>query len=313
MPRIRTVILIQILILTAGFALAYGIIRSIPVKACDILHYGQFMNEAGEVEFCGAGEVEFFDMRELRYPVIATLTPADAIAPGQEARFRLKLVDYAGTPLSADDIAISHTERIHLMAVDAALEDYRHLHPVATDAPGEFEFALTPARTGRYAVYLDFIPIRSGRRVLLATGFDSGDPSPTPATPAFPGSHAATVDGWRLTLQGAEAPLPEGELAQLRLRVARPGGGPATLEPVMGAWAHLVAFDAGHRGFAHLHPLTPYIKGQTLRSPDVLDFSFVPDRPGDFRLWAQVQIEGRDVFAPFDLKVVERVEGLTLR
>ncbi len=297
---IHKTLIAQVLFLTLGFGLAYGIIRSVPVKSCDIMHYGQFMNEAGEVEYCGAGEPEFFDMTQLRYPVTVRLDAGGSVRAGQAAAFLLDLRDYQQTPLSAEDIAVSHTERIHLMAVDPSLSDYQHLHPAATGAPGQYRFELTPRYSGRYAIYLDFIPLRGGRRVLLATDFEAAGEA---AAPSFDSGGAPAGGGLRFTLEGAEQPVAAGEAAFLRLRVETSDGRPAVLGPVMGAWGHLVAFDPARSGFAHLHPLTPYIAGQTLRPPEALDFSFLPDRPGKYRLWAQVNVDGQDRFAPFDVKV----------
>ena len=78
---------------------------------------------------------------------------------------------------------------------------------------------------------------------------------------------------------------------------------PVTLEPVMGALAHLVAFDTERRGFAHFHPLA---EGEDLWNAkgQGLQFSFQLRDPGTYRLWAQVKIDGRELFAPFDLSVI---------
>jgi hypothetical protein len=75
------------------------------------------------------------------------------------------------------------------------------------------------------------------------------------------------------------------------------------LEPVMGAFAHVVAFDPERNGFAHLHPLA----GDPLAPPDatapVLAFRVTIPQPGRYIVWAQVRMEGRDRFAPFSLEV----------
>ncbi len=302
MARTRNVLFIQTVAITAVFGGAYFLIRAMPVEACDVMHYRDYMSASGEIEYCGPGEIQFFDMQKMRFPVQAQLTPLENPVPGQPINFRLRLTDYQGEPLTAEEIAVSHTERIHLMAVDASLQDYQHIHPTPTGAPGEFAFTLTPRYEGNYAVYLDFIPLRSGRRVLIESGFTSGEGASI--EPRFAKSAFEYSDGdYVFTLEGADDGLRQKKENLLRLLITDPDGRPAKLEPVMNAWAHLVAFDAGHTGFAHLHPLTIYLKGQTLRSPDALDFSFMPDRPGNYRLWAQVSIQGQERFIPFDLAV----------
>ena len=34
-----------------------------------------------------------------------------------------------GSPLGKKDVALSHTKRIHLLAIDPTMDDYQHLHP----------------------------------------------------------------------------------------------------------------------------------------------------------------------------------------
>lgn len=71
------------------------------------------------------------------------------------------------------------------------------------------------------------------------------------------------------------------------------------LSPVMGAFAHLVAFDAGRSGFAHIHPSA----GDVTRHPDPArpQFAFrlaIPS-PGRYVIWSEVSLGGKETFAPF--------------
>ena len=97
----------------------------------------------------------------------------------------------------------------------------------------------------------------------------------------------------------------DSEGAELLLRALDENGNALTLRPVMGAFAHMVAFDSKLRGFAHLHPLEnvlPANESDSHRGP--LTFSFIPPGNGIYRLWAQVRIgEEAETFIPFDLKV----------
>jgi hypothetical protein len=88
--------------------------------------------------------------------------------------------------------------------------------------------------------------------------------------------------------------------------VAAEDGAAIVLEEVMGASAHVVAFDEARSGFAHLHPVEKPTEVSIGRAPGTgeLAFSlFLPD-PGAYRLWAQVKVDGRESFAPFDVFVV---------
>ena len=82
-------------------------------------------------------------------------------------------------------------------------------------------------------------------------------------------------------------------------------GNTVTFHPVMGAFAHMVAFDENLNGFAHLHPITddtPSSEYNLHNGP--LTFSFSAPKDGIYRLWAQVKTSAKkEVFIPFDLEV----------
>jgi hypothetical protein len=71
------------------------------------------------------------------------------------------------------------------------------------------------------------------------------------------------------------------------------------LEPVMDAYAHLVAFDTARSGFAHLHPMD----ADTAAAPDVtkptLSFKITIPNAGRYVIWAQIKISGQEKFVPF--------------
>ena len=77
------------------------------------------------------------------------------------------------------------------------------------------------------------------------------------------------------------------------------------LTPVMGAFAHMVAFDSSLKGFAHLHPSEEPLPAKRGLAPG-RPLQFLSSlQAGILRLWAQVLLEDmdREIFIPFDLKV----------
>jgi hypothetical protein len=87
--------------------------------------------------------------------------------------------------------------------------------------------------------------------------------------------------------------------------MSRADSGLVPLEPVMGAFAHLVAFDQARSGFAHLHPA----ETDLLKKPDphrpALTFKLTIPRAGRYVVWAQVNLGGVETFVPFNLDVRE--------
>jgi hypothetical protein len=129
----------------------------------------------------------------------------------------------------------------------------------------------------------------------------SARPTVGPSAEVDPKSADATtvvVDGYRFTLAPA-TPLRANQPVDLALVVTRSDGGRVPLEPIMGAFAHLVAFDESRSGFAHLHPN----ETDLARPPDAvaprLTFKVTIPRAGRYAVWAQVKLGDREVFAPF--------------
>jgi hypothetical protein len=294
---------VQLTLITLACVATFVILRSLPVESCSFLHYGDYVNAEGVLEGCGYEESDFFDLREIRFPIITTLTPLTDPQAGQAFTAKLTLFTSTGKPIKWEEIVVSHTERIHLMAVDASLQDYQHLHPRPAGPPGHYLVEILPSRSGTYAVYLDFIPLINSRRTLLETAFSvPGEP-----TPLSPGSRLEWEHGdlrFRFLPKGEEAAFTTGKELDFELQVEHAKGLPTTFSTVMDAYAHLVAFDADRHGFAHLHPLNPFPEDQDPGNPE-LDFRIAFEKAGYYRVWAQVVVNGEEIYAPFDLQIAE--------
>jgi len=292
---------LQITLITLACFAGYFGLRSLPVEKCEFLHYGDYVNSEGVIEGCGYEETEFFVMSEIRFPILAELTPLTEPVIGQSTQFQLTLFTTTGKPIKWEEIAISHTERIHAMVIDPSLEDYQHVHPQPSGPAGHYQVEITPRKAGPYAVYLDFIPLLNSRRTLLETGF------------AVAGIADAPSPGSRLDFKGNSLQfkfLPEnqtlqaGEELTFKMEVQSDDGSPVLFSPIMDSYAHVVAFDEAGSGFAHLHPLNPFIEGQDPLNPD-LQFTFLFDQPGYYRVWAQLIVNEEHTFVPFDLLIGE--------
>jgi hypothetical protein len=288
-------------------ALVYLGIRSLPVDG-GALHYDDFgAGQGGPLEFCEPGGPQFVPVDRVRSPVEMTLRGA-AGAPGswrtgEPARLIVSLTAASGKPVTADDLLVVHTQKLHLLLVDPSLEDYQHLHPVATPVPGEFSVEFTPRRSGEYRVFADFTPRATGRALYSGARLQiAGQGASTPdKAAAIDETRESVVEGYRFVLGLDREPARINEIAELRLSVTDRTGAPAVLEEIMGAHAHVVAFDLGRTGFAHLHPIaTP---GESPADAAPLRFQLSLNDPGTYRLWAQVKIGGREFFAPFTVSV----------
>ena len=238
-------------------------------------------------------------MSEIRYPILVELIPLTEPEIGQPLTCSLTLFTTTGKPIRWEEIAVSHTERVHAMVVDPSLQDYQHVHPQPAGPEGHYLVEMTPRKAGPYKVYLDFIPLTTNRRTLLETGFAVAG---TPGEPATGIRLEQSEEGMRYEFVSLNERLVTGEELTFRLEVEPTDGSPTRFTPVMDSYAHVVAFDGARTGFAHLHPVNPLVTGQNPENPD-LRFPFKFDQPGYYRVWTQFIVNGQHTFVPFDLMI----------
>ena len=227
---------------------------------------------------------------------------------GRPTRVRVRFTKKDGSPVAPTDLLVAHTQKIHLLIVDSALEDYHHEHPTPTGSPGEYEFAFTPANTRPYRVYADVVPALTGIQEYLPADLPAapGTTPPEGRQAIFQSQFDAEAGGlkFRLVVETADRSPHAGQTCALQVTVSSTEGEPfAKLEPVMNAFAHLVGFYDDRQTVVHLHPAGPEVLDEALRGGPDLRFVFYPPKSGLLRLYCQVQVDGRQIFAPFALSV----------
>jgi len=269
------------------------------------------------LEFCAPGSPQFAPVDRVRSPVELEIVTDRPLVAGETVNCSLRMTTATGKPVVADDLFVVHTEKVHLLVINSALDDYQHLHPVVADDPGEFRFSFRPLRPGTYRMFADFTPRATGRSLYAGAVVDVAEATPPNNTvrsskiggPATKQKLHTTIEELEFTLIPNALPVRINQAADLTLKIRRSDGFPLRLEKIMDAAAHMVAFDAGSSGFAHLHP-TGSVEGdssQTSVGVQVdearLKFALQLSDPGYYRLWAQVKIEGEEVFASFGIQV----------
>ena len=231
----------------------------------------------------------------------ASVVPASGLKIGEPATFTLSLVAKNGKPVTLTDLQVAHTEKVHLLVVDPSLTDYHHEHPKPGPAPGTYTFALTPQKAGEYQIFADLLPVATNRQEYAVTSFAvAGTPAPVEKVK----NKKTTVAGYTFELKFEEEPPAAGHPHKARMTVTGPDGKPVTeLEPVMGAFAHLVGFSEDRTEIAHIHPLGQEPRTAAERGGPTLEFQTDFATGGYQKLFAQVQIDGRPLFAPFGIDV----------
>ena len=295
----------QVFLITVGALALFAVFRWLPTGT-NLSHMDFRATGTNSIEFCDPLNPQFIPVVAVKSPVTMTLVRADgavtAPTPGQETRFVLTLKTASGKPIAPEDLIVTHTRLLHLLIIDPWLNDYQHVHPEPGARPGEWTFAFTPRREGNYRVFADFTPVATGRGLYASTDVQVGR-SGLPAMFTLVMSHELSwvveKDGLRCALVPGAQPVRARQPVDLKLMLSRADGGRVPLEPVMGAFAHLVAFDEARSGFAHLHPMETNL----LQPPDalkpVLNFKITIPSPGKYVIWAQLNLGGRETFLPF--------------
>jgi hypothetical protein len=251
------------------------------------------------IEFCDPANPQFLPVVSVRSPVTLAVVPLGAARAGAEVRVTLTLTTFSGKPIAPEDLQVVQTRRIHLLIVDPSLDDYQHEHPEPGRRPGEWVFSFHPRFGGVYRLFADFTPVATNRGLYAETELTvEGPPNPAPAG-SQPVSWTYSEDGYVFALAPSAPPIRAGQPADLTLSIRRADGAPVPLKPVMDAFAHLVAFDVQRSGFAHIHPN----ERDVTKAPDPLrprfTFRVTIPSPGRYVIWSQVNLGGRERYAPF--------------
>lgn len=284
---------VVVVALTLAFGGLYAGLRLIPEAQCRFLHYElQAVGPNGEEEMCSTAPMPFINLERKRFPIQARVTSKEEAGDGlYEITF--EVLNPSGYRIMPHEIAITHTERLHLLMIDETMGSYHHLHPEPLGSSGLYRFQFEP-RTENYRFFVEFVPFRT-RQLAIANGSMSFSSwSDEPKKTDYPQV--------QLRMAGLDQPLRRNSDNRIYLEMnsAAPGK-KLPLEKTMNAYAHLVGFEETLSGYAHMHPLTvdPEI-GESAR----LEFIFHPTMPGPHRIWVQIRVDGQEVFHPFDAEVM---------
>jgi hypothetical protein len=278
------------------------------------LNHMDFRVQGGNsIEFCDPLNPQFVPVVAARSPVTLAVMTDQPTRAGAESQGVLTLTTSTGKAIGPDDLLVVHDQKLHLMIVDPSLTDYQHVHPQPTRTAGEWQFSFTPKFGGTYRLFADFTPVATARSLyatvdLVVAGSAASAGRTKSAQTAAEGGRApkpVDVDGYRFVLTASASPIRARQPVDYRLEIHGAQREAIPMERVMGAFAHLVAFDDKRSGFAHLHPA----QSDPLQPPDetnpVLKFKLTIPTPGRYVIWSQVKIAGKEIFAPFWFEVTE--------
>lgn len=237
------------------------------------------------------------------------LQTEDTFEKNEPIEFLLSLQNAVGEPIESEDLMTMHSEKIHLFIIDPSLSDYFHEHPASAGLPGDYQFSITPHKSGDYKVFIELTPSSSASTQYIP-GLISipGEPelldrndSPRAGAIQFTQQQA----GLTFTARIDRFPIKANKNNQLWITVTDPEGLPITnLEPIMGAFGHIAGFTPQLTEIDHLHPVKPIPQSLESRAGPNLLFNVNFSEVGFHRLFVQVQVDGEKITVPFDVIVI---------
>ncbi len=264
----------QVGIITAVAVLGFFGLRALPDTQCTFLHADHQPVVVDGLEFCGLNEeANFYSPKGLRFPVVLKVV---VDAEGKSGELRLLKDD--GHPYYAHEVAISHTQRVHLhLRQLGGTRQYAHLHPQpAADGSWRFEVPAHLRGVGLRA-YVDFTDVRTSRTMMAEAEVAPATPRRSVLTPAAPIPRNRIVE---LTTSTSQT----GASAMIRLRLSGLESRKLRLKPIMGSLGHAVVFsvDRPDAGYAHMHPT---LEGGEYADDPTLAFRLRLPAPGKYDFW----------------------------
>ena len=290
----------QFVWITLAAVSLYVFFRFLPTGT-DLNHMDFRVTGKNAIEMCDPSNPQFISVIAATSPVALTVKTAAAPTAGREVQVTVRMTTANNKLIAPEDLVVMHTRKLHLLIADPSLTDYQHLHPEPTRVPGEWSFTFTPKLGGIYRIFADFTPAATNRSLyanvdLVVAGEQLSTPELAAAmTPSWIGQR----DAYRLELVPGTRQIRAGQATDLKFSVTNTGGGAVGLEPVMDAYAHLVAFDTTRSGFAHLHPMDADLGVAPDSIKPTLSFKITIPAAGRYVIWAQLKINGREKFVPF--------------
>jgi hypothetical protein len=226
---------------------------------------------------------------------------ADAVPdrPGAGHVVEFRVVGPERTPVT--DFEINATKRLHLFVVRDDMSHFQHVHPTASD--GVWRTRVDIPDGGTYRMYAEFVPPGSTNlmhpivlgRTFIVPGDTTYLPMPEPTASVRVGDLTVT------RVEGAE-PVARRVPNTLTFAVTDADGDPVDgLEPYLGSYAHISAFNALSLSVTHLHPTQRTDPGAV--APDELTFRARFAERGEHRVFLEFQVDGEMHMAPFTLFV----------
>ena len=235
-----------------------------------------------------AGEPEF---------IITPITPSELKA-GKENEVILFIQDKQAKPVDISQFEVVHTQPVHLLIIEPGLNDYHHEHPVQK-ATGQYAFNFTPQTACSYRIWAD-VQLKGSHQQYIPVDLKGAEECNRVIDKTVNLESSSNGYDFKLKLEGD---LKAGEAVFANMSITKNEQPVDFLEPVMSSFAHMVGFYEDYQSIAHIHPMGEEPTEDTENGGPTLRFHIEAEQAGYLKLFAQVQIDGEQIFSPFDILV----------
>ena len=268
MARVRG----QIWLITLGAIGAVILLNEFGRKPPELTPMDFVVGGQDALQFCDPNHPRFHPSRAApQQPVTLAVTGA-----GGGGAEQVVLRTTSGKVIRGSDLDFTEGRLLRLFLVDPALRTFVEKDPVELN-PGEWLFTAPPATAGASRIFADFTPKATAREMYARGAL---------AAPAAGGSRApgsAAPDGYACSFATSRAPLYARQPFEVTVRIARPDGEDALIQPIAGVRADLIAFDSDLSGMAKFE----------CRAPGALAFRADIRDPGSYVFWFVAQVDDR--------------------
>jgi hypothetical protein len=208
---------------------------------------------------------------------------------GETGEVSFRVDTYTGRPLTR--YLEELTRDLHLYVVSEDLTTFRHLHPTMAE-DGTWTAPVQLPTAGEYRVVAEFVARDSGgngdhlvlgEQLTVTEGPTRAEALPDPV----------------VAVEATTEPV-AGPNGRMELTVTDPEGRPVRLGTYLGAYGHVTGFHRETGSMVHVHPLdAPAVT----EDGSTLTFHTDVERPGDYRLFVQVRVDGYLHTVPVDVTV----------
>lgn len=229
--------------------------------------------------------------------VLASVKLEQPTRAGEEVKGVLVLTHAdTGKPLVKEELKLANEAIIHFFINNSSLTDYHHIHPTATDKPGEYAFNFKAATSQPYTGFAAIVTLPDEKHRSVKVAMPPAINRFVP--PNVRMNSQVDVDGlsfdWKM-----DGPMQVGKPSNIQVTIKDARGVPVTdLQPVYGEWCHLEGFTANHGTMLHTHPTGREPQGKDDRMSSPLNFTITPDKDGPTQFYVQVKRGDKDIYAP---------------